>query len=102
LASGRTVSQLAEQSGYSERAMFRLLRKVYVRMQVRNRTEALLRARQQGWLWRELVVMAILGLPGGGPGEVGLEDRARGCTAPAPSQNTGSAAGTGQVELVAQ
>jgi DNA-binding NarL/FixJ family response regulator len=50
LASGRTVSQLAEQSGYSERAMFRLLRKVYVRMQVRNRTEALLRARQQGWL----------------------------------------------------
>ena len=50
LASGRIVSQLAERSGYSERAMFRLLRKVYVRMQVRNRTEALLRARQQGWL----------------------------------------------------
>jgi DNA-binding NarL/FixJ family response regulator len=49
LASGRIVSQLAERSGYSERAMFRL-RKVYVRMQVRNRTEALLRARQQGWL----------------------------------------------------
>jgi DNA-binding NarL/FixJ family response regulator len=50
LASGLTVSQLAERSGYSERAMFRLLRKVYVRMRVRNRTEALLHARQQGWL----------------------------------------------------
>ena len=50
LAGGLTVSQLAERSGYSERAMFRLLRQVYVRMQVRNRTEALLRARQQGWL----------------------------------------------------
>jgi DNA-binding NarL/FixJ family response regulator len=50
LASGLTVSQLAERSGYSERAMFRLLRKMYVRMQVRNRTEALLHARQQGWL----------------------------------------------------
>jgi DNA-binding NarL/FixJ family response regulator len=50
LASGRTVSELAERSGYSERAMFRLLRKTYARMQVRNRTEALLRARQQGWL----------------------------------------------------
>jgi DNA-binding NarL/FixJ family response regulator len=50
LAGGLTVSQLAERSGYSERAMFRLLRKVYVRMQVSNRTEALLQARQQGWL----------------------------------------------------
>jgi DNA-binding NarL/FixJ family response regulator len=50
LAGGLTVAQLAERSGYSERAMFRLLRRVYVRMQVRNRTEALLRAREQGLL----------------------------------------------------
>ncbi len=50
LAGGLTVSQLAERAGYSERAMFRLLRQLYGRMEVRSRTEALLRARQQGWL----------------------------------------------------
>lgn len=50
LAAGVTVARLAEQAGYSERAMFRLLRDLYVRMQVRNRTEALLRSRERGWL----------------------------------------------------
>jgi DNA-binding NarL/FixJ family response regulator len=50
LANGATVAQLAKQAGYSERAMFRLLRQVYARLQVRNRTQALLHARQQGWL----------------------------------------------------
>jgi DNA-binding NarL/FixJ family response regulator len=50
LAAGTTVAQLAERSGYSERAMFRLLRQMYTHMKVKTRTEALLRARQQGWL----------------------------------------------------
>jgi DNA-binding NarL/FixJ family response regulator len=50
LASGRTVSQLAHQSGYSERAMFRLLRDLYARIGVTSRTEALMRAKEEGWL----------------------------------------------------
>lgn len=50
LAKGVTISQLAEQSGYSERAMFRLLRELYERMEVGNRTEALMRAHERGWL----------------------------------------------------
>ncbi len=50
LAGGATVAHLAERSGYSERAMFRLLRDLYRRMGVRNRTQALIRAQEQGWL----------------------------------------------------
>jgi DNA-binding NarL/FixJ family response regulator len=50
LAVGTTVARLAEHAGYSERAMFRLLRDLYSRMQVKSRTEALLRARERGWL----------------------------------------------------
>jgi DNA-binding NarL/FixJ family response regulator len=50
LASGLTVSQLADRFGYSERAMFRLLRDLYARMRVRNRTEALMHAHKQGWI----------------------------------------------------
>jgi DNA-binding NarL/FixJ family response regulator len=50
LASGLTVGQLANQTGYSERAMFRLLRQLYARFGVSNRTEALIRAQEQGLL----------------------------------------------------
>jgi DNA-binding NarL/FixJ family response regulator len=50
LANGTTVAQLANLSGYSERAMFRLLRGLYARIGVRNRTEALMRAKERGWL----------------------------------------------------
>jgi DNA-binding NarL/FixJ family response regulator len=50
LAKGSTVARLAEHSGYSERAMFRLLQGLYRRMGVKNRTEALIQAHQQGWL----------------------------------------------------
>lgn len=50
LAGGLTVAQLADRFGYSERAMFRLLRDLYGRMRVQNRTEALLQAHRQGWL----------------------------------------------------
>jgi DNA-binding NarL/FixJ family response regulator len=50
LANGSTVARVAERSGYSERAMFRLLQRLYRRMGVKNRTEALLRAHQQRWL----------------------------------------------------
>jgi DNA-binding NarL/FixJ family response regulator len=50
LASGATVAKLAERAGYSERAMFRLLRQMYVRIGARNRTEALIRAHERGWL----------------------------------------------------
>jgi DNA-binding NarL/FixJ family response regulator len=50
LADGATVANLAERSGYSERAMFRLLADLYRRMGVRNRTQALIHAHEQGWL----------------------------------------------------
>jgi DNA-binding NarL/FixJ family response regulator len=50
LAGGATVAQLAKNSGYSERAMFRLLRDLYQRMDVGTRTEALILAQQRGWL----------------------------------------------------
>ena len=44
LAGGATVAQLAGRSGYSERAMFRLLRDLYRRLEVSSRTEALMLA----------------------------------------------------------
>jgi DNA-binding NarL/FixJ family response regulator len=50
LATGVTVANMAARFGYSERAMFRLLRDLYERMQVGSRTEALMKAQEQGWL----------------------------------------------------
>jgi DNA-binding NarL/FixJ family response regulator len=50
LAQGATVAQLANRFDYSERAMFRLLRDLYQRMQVGGRTAALMRAQERGWL----------------------------------------------------
>lgn len=50
LASGVTVAQLAAQAGYSERAMFRLLTGVYQEMGARNRIEAIMLARDRGWI----------------------------------------------------
>lgn len=50
MAEGRTVADLAAELGHSERAMFRLLRGLYTRIGVRNRTEALLWASRSGVL----------------------------------------------------
>jgi DNA-binding NarL/FixJ family response regulator len=50
LADGVTVARLAEHVGYSERMMFRLLSDLYGRLGVDNRTKALMRARDEGWL----------------------------------------------------
>jgi DNA-binding NarL/FixJ family response regulator len=50
LAQGTTVARLAEQAGYSERMMFRLLRDLYRKLGGTNRTDALMRARDQGWI----------------------------------------------------
>jgi DNA-binding NarL/FixJ family response regulator len=50
LAAGTTVAHLADQVGYSERAMFRLLRALYDQMGVSSRTEAIIRAHELGWL----------------------------------------------------
>jgi DNA-binding NarL/FixJ family response regulator len=50
LSQGMTVAQLAENVGYSERAMYRLLRDMYRRMHAANRTEAVLKASRAGWL----------------------------------------------------
>jgi DNA-binding NarL/FixJ family response regulator len=50
LASGATVAKLAEKAGYSERAMFRLLRTLYAQMGVQSRTQALMLAKERGWL----------------------------------------------------
>lgn len=45
-----TVGDLSAEIGYSERAMFRHLKALYFRLGVRNRTEALLWAKQRGLL----------------------------------------------------
>jgi DNA-binding NarL/FixJ family response regulator len=50
LSEGVTVAALATAVGYSERAMYRLLRDLYERMGVRNRSHAILEATRQGWL----------------------------------------------------
>ena len=50
LANGATVVQLADRAGYSERAMFRLLRSLYRQMGVRTRLQAIMRAQEAGWL----------------------------------------------------
>ena len=48
MAAGKTVAELASDLGYSERAMFRNLRRLYVRLGVKNRTEALIWAERNG------------------------------------------------------
>ncbi|WP_229076591.1 DNA-binding response regulator [Actinoplanes sp. DH11] len=48
LAAGGTVAELADRLGYSERAMYRMLRALYREMGVRTRLEAVLRARESG------------------------------------------------------
>jgi len=50
LAEGVTVRHLANSAGYSERMMFRILRSLYRRMNVSNRTQAMFMARQRGWI----------------------------------------------------
>lgn len=50
LASGMTINQLAVKAGYSERMMFRLLRDLYSRFGARTKFEALMLAREKGWL----------------------------------------------------
>lgn len=50
LAAGGTVAQLATRAGYSERAMFRLLTALYRDIGVRNRMEAIMQARDCGWI----------------------------------------------------
>jgi DNA-binding NarL/FixJ family response regulator len=50
LAGGVTVAQIAQQAGYSERAMFRLLQALYRQLGSHNRIEAILRAQTRGWL----------------------------------------------------
>ena len=50
LGSGGTVSALAADAAYSEREMYRLLRKLYTRLQAETRTEALLQAERWGLL----------------------------------------------------
>jgi DNA-binding NarL/FixJ family response regulator len=50
LASGVTVARIAEQAGYSERAMFRRLKQLYVRLGVEGRYDLLETAHRRGWL----------------------------------------------------
>jgi DNA-binding NarL/FixJ family response regulator len=50
LAGGATIRELAESIGYTERALHRLLRDLYRRMGVDNRTEAILKASRCGLL----------------------------------------------------
>jgi DNA-binding NarL/FixJ family response regulator len=50
LASGMTVADLAEHAGYSQRQMFRQLSKLYARLGVRGRREALAYAERAGLL----------------------------------------------------
>lgn len=50
LAEGATVGQLAAESNYSEREMYRLLKQLYEGMGVETRTEALIKAARTGIL----------------------------------------------------
>jgi DNA-binding NarL/FixJ family response regulator len=50
LASGSTVARLAADAGYSERAMYRLLRALYQQLGVRTRMQAVMRAQEAGLL----------------------------------------------------
>lgn len=49
LAGGMTVAQLADQAGYSERAMFRLLQGLYRQLGVKTRLQAIMHAKEAGW-----------------------------------------------------
>jgi NarL family two-component system response regulator YdfI len=49
LAAGWTVARLASDTGYSERAMYRLLRALYRQIGVRTRLEAIILANEEGW-----------------------------------------------------
>ncbi|MGH3906118.1 MAG: DNA-binding response regulator [Pseudonocardiaceae bacterium] len=53
LATGVTVARLASDTGYSERAMYRLLHSLYKKMGVENRIQAILLGQEQGWLATE-------------------------------------------------
>jgi DNA-binding NarL/FixJ family response regulator len=48
LAHGATVEELADSAGYSERAMYRQLRRLYDALGADNRTDALLQALRRG------------------------------------------------------
>lgn len=50
LAHRATVADLSRSAGYSEREMYRRLTRVYRKMGVRSRTEALLKASRLGWI----------------------------------------------------
>jgi DNA-binding NarL/FixJ family response regulator len=50
LSRGVSIAELAQTIGYSERAMYRLLKGLYTTIGARNRTEALIRASQNGWI----------------------------------------------------
>jgi DNA-binding NarL/FixJ family response regulator len=50
LAAGVTVARLATEAGYSERATFRLLTRLYREMDVNSRMEAIMQARERGWI----------------------------------------------------
>jgi DNA-binding NarL/FixJ family response regulator len=50
LASGSSVYSLAQSATYSERMMYRKLRELYARLGVAGRTQALMLARDEGWL----------------------------------------------------
>lgn len=50
LAAGTNVGRLAQQAGYSERMMFRMLKDLYRRLGADTRTQALMQAREKGWI----------------------------------------------------
>jgi DNA-binding NarL/FixJ family response regulator len=50
LAAGSTVAEVAAQAGYSERAMFRILKQLYQEIGVEGRMQAVLRAQELGWI----------------------------------------------------
>lgn len=50
LAAGVTVEQLATETRYSERAMYRLLKTLYQQMGADTRLEAIMSAQRRGWL----------------------------------------------------
>jgi DNA-binding NarL/FixJ family response regulator len=49
LSDGCTVARLASDTGYSERAMYRLLRAFYQKLGVSTRLEAIMLAHEKGW-----------------------------------------------------
>jgi DNA-binding NarL/FixJ family response regulator len=50
LANGSTVARIAVEAGYSERAMYRMLRALYRQLGVPTRMQAVMRAQDAGWL----------------------------------------------------